>query len=95
MPDFVIQLRPEPGDVPVMIRVRRLLKVALRGYGLRCVSIGEAAPRPADGSAAAGDADVPSRASNALAAPPRPAPRSISSPAQQPQPPAKPAGQCP
>jgi len=34
-----ITFRPEPSTIPSEIRVRRLLKVARRSLGLRCVSI--------------------------------------------------------
>jgi hypothetical protein len=36
-PTYVLQLRPEPGVDPVRA-LRAVLKVALRRYGLRCVS---------------------------------------------------------
>jgi hypothetical protein len=43
-PVYRLTLRPEPGDVPEMARLRRLLKALLRGYGLRCLSIEEVKP---------------------------------------------------
>jgi hypothetical protein len=50
-PVFHLQLRPEPprpGDVPPAIRLRRLLKIALRSLGLRCTKCEE---QPAPGQA--------------------------------------------
>lgn len=41
--DTLIVLRPLPSDVPVRVRVRALLKRALRDWQLRCVEV-----RPAD-----------------------------------------------
>jgi hypothetical protein len=38
-PDWVIQLRPLGSAAPAEVRIRRLLKLALRGLGLRCVSM--------------------------------------------------------
>jgi hypothetical protein len=43
-----------PSDVPVGVRLRRLLKVALRAFHLRCESIGPA--KPADGPTGGADA---------------------------------------
>ena len=41
-PTFEITFRAEAGDsIPAIIRLRRLLKVALRSFGLRCVTIRE------------------------------------------------------
>lgn len=39
---FVIVVEAIPGDVPAVIRLRRLLKTMLRGFGLRCVSVVQA-----------------------------------------------------
>jgi len=39
-PVFVLELRPEPGVDPVSA-LRALLKVALRRFGLRCISATE------------------------------------------------------
>ena len=36
---FTIVVEAVPADVPAVIRLRRLLKAMLRGYGLRCVSV--------------------------------------------------------
>jgi hypothetical protein len=37
---FYLHLRPEPGHAaPPEVRMRRLLKAALRSFGLRCVSV--------------------------------------------------------
>jgi hypothetical protein len=39
-PIFVLRLRPETGsDVPPMLRLRRLLKMALRQCSLRCLGV--------------------------------------------------------
>lgn len=45
-PTFVIELRSERGweNIPIATRLKRFLKLALRGFGLRCVSIVEAKP---------------------------------------------------
>ena len=40
---FVLTLRAEAHVVPAIIRLRALLKAALRQFGLRCVSIKAAA----------------------------------------------------
>ena len=40
-PTYRIVLRPTPGGPPPIIRLRRFLKAALRGYGLRCLSAEE------------------------------------------------------
>lgn len=37
--DVVVTLRDVGGSVPVALRLRRLLKVALRVFGLRCVDV--------------------------------------------------------
>jgi hypothetical protein len=37
----VIVLEPQPSDVPVGVRLKRLLKYAGRGLALKCVHIGE------------------------------------------------------
>jgi hypothetical protein len=49
-PDYQITLRPEPGPVPAIVRLRKFLKAALRTYGLRCVDMAEVTPAkpPAD-----------------------------------------------
>jgi hypothetical protein len=36
-----LTLRAERQDVPAIVRLRRLLKALLRGYGFRCVRIEE------------------------------------------------------
>ena len=36
---FTLTIRALPSDVPVMIRLRRILKGLLRSYDFRCVSI--------------------------------------------------------
>ena len=40
-PDYSIRLRPLHDSAPAAIRLRHLLKYALRGLGLRCISIKE------------------------------------------------------
>lgn len=47
---LVLRAVPDPGGVPAIIRLRRFLKMSLRSYGLRCVSI-----RPALESDARGE----------------------------------------
>jgi hypothetical protein len=37
--DLVVRLRPLPSSVPGIVRLRRLLKLMLRGFGLKCVSV--------------------------------------------------------
>jgi hypothetical protein len=41
--EFVLRIRARPGDVPTIIRLRRLLKCMLRSFGFVVESI-----RPAD-----------------------------------------------
>jgi hypothetical protein len=41
MPDLLLRIRPRPGVVPADVRLRRALKMMLRAYGLRCLSIEE------------------------------------------------------
>ena len=42
--DWCLTFRPLPGwSTPVAVRVRKLLKMALRSFGLRCVSLDGAA----------------------------------------------------
>jgi hypothetical protein len=35
--DYLLRLRPLPDSVPAIHRLRRALKLLLRGFGLRCV----------------------------------------------------------
>jgi len=42
MNTWTLIFRAEGDGPPTAVRVRRLLKAALRAYGLRCVRIGEA-----------------------------------------------------
>jgi hypothetical protein len=44
-PQYSLLLRVEPGDVPATVRLRRFLKLALRGFGLRCLSLQETGPK--------------------------------------------------
>jgi hypothetical protein len=39
--EYVIRLRPEPSDVPPIIRLRRALKCLLRSFSLRAVKVEE------------------------------------------------------
>jgi hypothetical protein len=39
MADFILHLRSLPHEVPVWIRMRRLLKLLLRSLGFRCIGI--------------------------------------------------------
>lgn len=43
---WLIVLKPLPHDVPAAVRVRRWLKLALRAYRLRCVTV--RSPTPAE-----------------------------------------------
>jgi hypothetical protein len=62
-PVYLLKLRPEPGPVPEMVRLRRCLKQLLRCYGLVCLSVEEvkvenrpdAGHEPQDPSRAADD----------------------------------------
>ena len=45
--DYLVRLRPIPGDCPPYLRLRRLLKFALRTLGLRCVEVREMTETPA------------------------------------------------
>jgi hypothetical protein len=45
-PDIRLVLRPLPDDVPVEVRLRQLLKVALRRFRLKGVSVETARPEP-------------------------------------------------
>lgn len=47
---FILHLRSEASSIPVEVRLRRLLKLALRSFALRCTSIVEA-PTEGDGPA--------------------------------------------
>ena len=49
-PTYILTLRPLASDVPPPIRLRRLLKIALRSCQLRCTDIRESAgsDKPAD-----------------------------------------------
>jgi len=38
---FIITLEAKPSTVPAIIRLRKLLKIAWRGLGLKCVKIKE------------------------------------------------------
>jgi hypothetical protein len=40
-PDFLVWLQPLPGDTPGVIRLRHFLKLALRAYRLKCLSVEE------------------------------------------------------
>jgi hypothetical protein len=47
-PTYRLILRALPDDVPASVRFRRLLKLALRSFGMRCVRFEELPPaRPA------------------------------------------------
>jgi hypothetical protein len=46
-PAYLVTLEAEGAGPPLPIRLRRFLKGALRGYGLRCTSITEADSAPA------------------------------------------------
>jgi hypothetical protein len=44
--DYRLILRPQPSPTPVAVRLRRLLKYALRVVGLKCLRVEEIAPQP-------------------------------------------------
>ena len=47
-PEYILRFRALPDAVPSIIRLRRLLKMALRVFRLRCISleeVGQAGPR--------------------------------------------------
>ena len=46
MPRYLILLESTPGDAPPIIRLRHLLKAALRQYGLRCAEAEEVPEEP-------------------------------------------------
>jgi hypothetical protein len=48
-PTYILTLRPEPGPVPEIHRLRRCLKQLLRAYGLVCLSVEEVKPDRAEG----------------------------------------------
>jgi hypothetical protein len=56
-PDYVLTIRFEPGTVPTIIRLRKLLKTARRWYGATAIRIEEVRPgtrdRPGQGHAEA------------------------------------------
>jgi hypothetical protein len=39
--DFRVTLHAQTSDLPAIVRLRQLLKVALRGYGFRCTGLEE------------------------------------------------------
>lgn len=44
-PDYRLTVRPiGPADPPPAIRLRRFLKLALRGFGLKCIDVEEVTP---------------------------------------------------
>ncbi len=47
-PEYRLTFRALPGELPVPIRLRHLLKDALRSYGLRCTAIEEVKPSNPD-----------------------------------------------
>lgn len=38
---YQLVLEPEPSSIPPILRLRKLLKLALRAFGLKCVSAEE------------------------------------------------------
>jgi len=51
---FTLVLQALPDGVPAIIRLRRVLKAALRSYGLRCVQCGRRRSNPPRGRTIAG-----------------------------------------
>jgi hypothetical protein len=47
-PQYRVLLRPQPGEAPAFVRLRRLLKLALRAFGLRYVLVEEISPNGPD-----------------------------------------------
>lgn len=43
---YRITLTPTPGGPPAIIRLRRLLKAALRGFGMKCLAVEEMPETP-------------------------------------------------
>jgi hypothetical protein len=52
-PRFRLVVRAEPGCVPALIRLRRLLKGLLRGYGFRALEVAHLPESQPDGGSAA------------------------------------------
>lgn len=52
--EFLLRIRAEAGPVPPVIRLRRFLKLALRTFGLRVVSIEQLHDADAKSAAAEG-----------------------------------------
>jgi hypothetical protein len=52
-PDYRILLRPVQDECPAAVRLRRLLKVALRAFGLRYIDLEEVPARPPESDAGA------------------------------------------
>jgi hypothetical protein len=46
-PTYTLTLRAEPSSVPPILRLRRLLKIAGRYLGLKCIDVTETTPPPA------------------------------------------------
>jgi hypothetical protein len=40
-PDYLVRLRPRGAGAPAALRLRRYLKLALRGFGLQCAGLRE------------------------------------------------------
>jgi hypothetical protein len=47
-PEFLLRLRALPNGVPVVLRLRKFLKLALRAFFLKCVSAEELPPDAAE-----------------------------------------------
>jgi hypothetical protein len=65
--DFRLTIRPGRDAVPTVVRLRRLLKMLLRGYGFRCISVEEL---PASVAPAAQDERGDAEATECPARPP-------------------------
>jgi hypothetical protein len=46
--DFRVMLHAQSADLPPIVRLRQLLKVALRSYGFRCVALEQILPVPVE-----------------------------------------------
>lgn len=47
---FILEFRPLPDDIPAILRLRKLLKFALRQCKLKCEDHREVVPKVSDGS---------------------------------------------
>jgi hypothetical protein len=55
---FELELVAQPDEVPAIVRLKRLLKVALRAFGLRCVGARTLGGTPQAAQDVAGEAEA-------------------------------------